>query len=330
MSITRARFIRVRSARSAERGFTLIEVLLTLLIMSGIMLTMTSILTAARTSRDTIHNIQETQLAGPAILDRIERDLRALVVYDRTRELQLRVKDKVNLGFDADALDFVCTTRSLTLHEEEDRFVRASVNEVGYRLRIAPTGDFLELYRREEYGVDDDPFEGGNYLLLHERVRGFDIRCFEKDGPDEEPVDEWGASKNDEHIGLPARIEITLTLELAPRLVNEQLRIVPTDKLIVVYKRVIRFPEGVRLAENDIPVPRIPKLPSANAGNTPGGATPAGGGGIGGNPLTGGNGGRPKPGGNPFENGGGGGGAGGGQNNSGGGGQGGGQAPPPP
>lgn len=271
---------RNQSKSTRASGFTLIEVLLTLLIMSGIMLTMTSILTAARTSRDTIHNIQETQLAGPAILDRIERDLRALTVYDRTRQLQLRIKNKVNLGFDADGLDFVCTTRSLTLHEEEDRFVRASANEVGYRLRIAPTGDFLELYRREEYGVDDDPFEGGNYLLLHERVRGFDIRCFEKDGPDEEPIDEWGASKSDEHIGLPARVEITLTIELAPRLVNEQLRIVPTDKLIVVYKRVIRFPEGVRLAEEDIPVPRIPKPSTATASNPEGG--PTGGGGRGG------------------------------------------------
>jgi prepilin-type N-terminal cleavage/methylation domain-containing protein len=329
MRITRESSSRLRSTNGGERGFTLIEVLLTLLIMSGIMLTMTSILTAARTSRDTIHNIQETQLAGPAILDRIERDLRALTVYDRTRQLQLRIKNKVNLGFDADGLDFVCTTRSLTLHEEEDRFVRASANEVGYRLRIAPTGDFLELYRREEYGVDDDPFEGGNYLLLHERVRGFDIRCFEKDGPDEEPIDEWGATKNDEHIGLPARVEITLTIELAPRLVNEQLRIVPTDKLIVVYKRVIRFPEGVRLAEEDIPVPRIPKPESATAANNAGGA--ATGGGQGGTDLLGGGngrrGGKPPP---VF----GGAGQSGGGTSSGGGQQGGGappgQAPPPP
>src|SRR5262249_15221466 len=57
----------------ARAGFTLVEVLLTLLIMGMIMVSMTQILTAARTSRDTIHNIQETELAGPAILDMIER-----------------------------------------------------------------------------------------------------------------------------------------------------------------------------------------------------------------------------------------------------------------
>ena len=40
---------------------------LTLLIVSGIMLAITQILEVTRISRDTIHNVQETQLAGPAI-----------------------------------------------------------------------------------------------------------------------------------------------------------------------------------------------------------------------------------------------------------------------
>ena len=124
--------------RHARAGFTLIEVLLTLLIMGGIMLSMTQILTAARTSRDTIHNIQETQLAGPAILDLIEHDLRGIFTYDRTRSLQMRVKNRVILGYDADSLDFVTTTDSLSYQQFEERFVRGDVNEVGYRLRPNP------------------------------------------------------------------------------------------------------------------------------------------------------------------------------------------------
>ena len=70
---------------SRRAGFTLMEVILTLLIMGGIMVTITQILTASRQSRDTIHNIQESMLAGPAILERIEEDLRGLLVYDRER-----------------------------------------------------------------------------------------------------------------------------------------------------------------------------------------------------------------------------------------------------
>ena len=65
----------------SRAGFTLIEVLLVLLIMSGILVTISQILSAARTSRDTIHNIRETQLSGPAILDLIEEDLRGIYVF---------------------------------------------------------------------------------------------------------------------------------------------------------------------------------------------------------------------------------------------------------
>jgi len=261
----------VTAHRGNRAGFTLVEVLLVLLIMGGIMLSMTQILTAARTSRDTIHNIQETQNAGPAILDMVERDLRGLTVFDRSRNSHLRIKNRVILGFDADSIDFVTTTDSLVIHEDEDRFIRSDQNEVGYRLRPNPDNDqFLEIYRREAFGVDDDPFEGGAFLYLHDRVKGFDIQCFRKDGQDEEPVNEWNAQEGTDDIGLPARIEITLTLELAPRLVNEQLLVAPIDRRTVVYKRVIRFPEALRPDETAIPVPVIPQTPATSATGQPG------------------------------------------------------------
>jgi prepilin-type N-terminal cleavage/methylation domain-containing protein len=258
-------------------GFTLVEVLLVLMIMGGIMLSMTQILTAARTSRDTIHNIQETQNVGPAILDILERDLRGVLTYDATRMNHLRVKNRVILGFDADSLDFVTTTDSLSIRSEDDRFVRADGNEVGYRLRPSPDNDqLLEIYRREGYAVDDKPFEHGTFLLLHDRVKGFEIQCWAEDGPDAEPVDEWGVAEGDENIGLPARIEISMTLELAPRLVNEQLIVAPIDRRTIVYKRVIRLPESLRRDEEMIPIPVVPRVPAATTTTPPpgGGTTP--------------------------------------------------------
>jgi prepilin-type N-terminal cleavage/methylation domain-containing protein len=261
------------SLARASAGFTLVEVLLTLLIMGMIMVSMTQILTAARTSRDTIHNIQETELAGPAILDMIERDIRGIYTFDRTRQLHFRVKNRVILGFDADSIDFVSTTDSLSLHEEDERFVRADANEVGYRLKQSTTNEqFLELYRREGYGVDDDPFEGGTFMFLHDRVKGFDVQCFAKDGADEQPIDEWNTGRDDQNIGLPARVEITLTLELAPRIVNEQLRIAPIDRRTVTYKRVIRLPESLRTDEDNIPIAKIPQVPKPTGGAGAGGA----------------------------------------------------------
>ncbi len=255
------------SARARKAGFTLVEVLVTLLIVGGIMLALTQILEATRISRDTIHNIQETQLAGPAIMDLIERDLRALSVYDREKTALLRVVDRVATGLDADSLDFVATTDSLVPSEVQDRWVRCDLNEVGYRLRPNPhDDDFLELYRREGFGVDEEPFDGGAFTFLHERVKHFDIKLYEEDGVDAEELDSWNEQGDRE--GLPLRLEIELTLELAPRIAREQLRIAPVDKRTVTYRRVIRLPQALFDALDVSPVPVVPVIrPPDEAGS---------------------------------------------------------------
>jgi len=242
-------------------GFSLVEVLVTLLIVGGIMLAITQLLEAARISRDTIHNIQETQLAGPAIMDLIERDLRAIATYDRPKAELLRVTDRVTNGLDADSIDFVSTTDSLVAVEIDRRFVNHDLNEVGYRLRPNPElDDFLEIYRRESFGLDEEPFDGGAYTFLHDRVKQFDIQVYAEDGIDAEPEDEWGFDGREEELGLPLRLELSLTLELSPRITREQLRIAPINKRTVTYRRVIRFPQTLIDALEIEPVPVVPDL----------------------------------------------------------------------
>lgn len=284
-----------RGTRAA--AFSLIEVMVTLLIVSGIMMAITQLLEAARISRDTIHNIQETQLAGPAIMDLIERDLRGLVAANLDREGLLRIVDRASAGLDSDSLDFITSTDSLVPVPLTDRHVRSSMNEVGYRLRPNPENDdFLEIFRRESFGVDDDPFEGGGFTFLHDRVKQFDIQIYIEDGPDADVYDDW--DPENEESPLPLRLEISLTLELAPRIVREQLRYAPVDRRTVTYTRVVRLPQLLLDALAIAPVPGIPSIldpeeyaqasgqggaggdapmslgggadPNANAGSTPG------------------------------------------------------------
>jgi hypothetical protein len=250
---------------------------------------MLQILNAARTSRDTIHNIQETQLAGPAILDLVERDLRGIFLYDRPKDELLRVKNRVVYGLDADSLDFVCTTDSLSpvLLNQQDRYVRSDYCEVGYRCRPNPADDnFLELYRRESLGVDDEPFDGGTYTFLHDRVKHFDVEVYDEDGPDAQPLETWCATKSDEHTGLPKRIEIELTLELEPRIMREQLEIAPIDKRTVTYKRIVRFPDYLLDSVKAEIKPKIPVInppdENANENGTEAGGPAGGKGGKGG------------------------------------------------
>ncbi len=259
--------------RGARAGFTLAEVLITLLIMAGIMLSITQVLQSARTSRDTIHNLRENQLAGPAILDMMERDLRGMLVYNRARVDHIRVEDRVMLGLDGDSLDFVTTTPNLISWRDGDRYLSSSVNEVGYRLRPRPDqDDFLEIYRREDLGVDDEPFSGGEFSFLHDRVKSFDVQVFDEDGQDAEPYDSWGREGDTEHFGVPARLEITLILENAARVSRERWLPDSAQRRTVTYRRVIRPAEWLRVKQDEMAVAALPPVPSDTPQAGPGGA----------------------------------------------------------
>lgn len=278
----------------AQRGFTLIEILITLLLMAGILLTITQVLTGARKTRDKIHNLQDAQKAGPAILQLMEQDLRALYTHDRDRAFTLRVRDDTLGGADADSIDFVSAVRSLIKYRETDNedFHLAPINEVGYHLRKNPSNDdFMEIYRREDFGVDELPFSGGRYSLLHDRVKGFNIAVYREDGPEAEPEDYWDAEEDLELVGLPARVDLELTIELAPRLTGEQ---IVFDRRTLTYRRTFHFSEIQRSAMSAQVIPSIPSWqppvdePPPGVGD-PGGENGGEGGGAG---QTGGAGGR--------------------------------------
>jgi prepilin-type N-terminal cleavage/methylation domain-containing protein len=264
------------SSIALVRGFTLVEVMVVVLIISGIMLAITSVLDSARVSRDTIHNLEETQLAGPAIMDLHERDIRGMITYAMPLESLVRVKSRVVSGLDADSIDFVTTTDSLAAWDVDRRAATNDYGEVGYRLRPNPDDkDLLEIYRRESFGVDDKPFEGGQYIFLHDRVRHFDIQVYTEDGPDADSIEEWNVNASDpDKMGLPARLQIELTLELAPRIQREQIVFKSADKRTITYRRVIRIPQALRDALAAPPIPEIPKLAAPGAaGSDPNNST---------------------------------------------------------
>lgn len=255
--------LRVSTTRAARGGFTIIEIVVTLLIVGLMLAGISQILTSVRYSRDFVHNVQEMYLAGPAILDLIERDLRGVHTTAIPLEQHLRVENMVIGGEDADRIDFLTTTDSLIWTVEGERGLRADINEVGYCLRTNPNNDdFLEIYRREGFGFDQEPFDEGQYGFLHDRIRQFDVQVFEEDGVDAEPLEEWGTDLDEEQRGLPAWIRITLELELAPRIKTERLKIVPADKRVVTFQRIFRFPEIQRGAQAVQPVPLIPVITS--------------------------------------------------------------------
>ena len=245
-------------------GFTIVEVMIAVAVMSLMLVSILKVLSAVRLTRDRIHNTQETQLAGPIIMDLIREDLQGLHILGRTKDDHLKITDRVQYGLDADRIDFITTTVSREPVWIDGEVRRAQICEVGYVTRPNPDDDeFLELYRREDYGVDDEPFSGGNYTFLSNRVKSFSIEVFMQDGPDEEPLMDWGNPDTieEDHKGLPASVVVSMTLENAPRLLQEQLEFSSTQLMTVTYKRTLRFPEELRQDEDQLAFLAIPTVP---------------------------------------------------------------------
>ncbi len=246
-------------------GFTIIEVMIAVAIMSMMLVTILQVLSAVRLTRDRIHNTQETQMAGPIIMDLITEDLRALHILGRPAAEHLKINDRVLYGLDADRLDFVTTTSSREPLLIDGTMRRSQVCEVGYVTRSNPEDDeFLELFRREDFGVDELAYQGGSYTFLSDRVKAFSIEVFSEDGDEAEVITEWGSDKvaDDTYKGLPASVVISLTLENTPRLLQEQLEFQSTARMTVTYVRTVRFPQSMRRQESEMAFLVIPSLPS--------------------------------------------------------------------
>lgn len=277
-------------------GFTVVEVLLAIMIMGMMFTSITQLMTAAKNARDSVHNMQETQLAGPAVLDMLERDLRGIFTTGLPRSSWLRVTDRVVGGLDADRIDFITSTDSLIARIEDQEYPkRADVNEVGYMLRPNPRNDeFLEVYRREDFGIDEEPFDGGEFTFLSDQVKGFDIEVYFEDGPDVDPLDEWDSGSDDEEqTGLPAAVKLSITIELKPRIDRESLDPEQFRKRTVTYTRWVRLPQDLRFAAGQFPRlaippgPTSPTDPAAGAGDGGEGSATNGGAGSGTTQTTG-------------------------------------------
>jgi len=266
----------IPQVRPERDGFTIVEVLLVTMIMGLMFVSISQLMQMARRTRDRIHNFQETQLAGPAILEMIATDLNGIFTQGRSRGQWVQITDRTVNGLDADRIDFVTTTDTLVVEptfDPDEEPLRADYNEVGFMLRESVENDeFLEIYRREDLGIDDEPFSGGTYTFLSDQVKGFEIEVFEEDGPDSDAVDEWGLDLGgDDTLGFPAYIKMTLTIELKPRIDAESMDFTGADRRTMRYVRYVRFPELLRPEEGAIPRIGLP----------PGTTEPAAGGGAG-------------------------------------------------
>lgn len=193
-----------RHSRAHQRGFTLVEVLLAVGI-AGMLFTMLFMtLDQVVRSRNGMSNLATPYVIGPAILDVISNDLANVYFYDMMENNAFYGSDATLYGREADAISFVTLSKSfapdknlVSMDEyQQNRGRYAFANEVGYALkRQRGNSHFLELWRREDFYVDDAPHAGGEFVEMYDRVHSLSFKYISRNPVGQEGV--GGATQKD-------------------------------------------------------------------------------------------------------------------------------------
>ncbi|MCH2102135.1 MAG: prepilin-type N-terminal cleavage/methylation domain-containing protein [Planctomycetes bacterium] len=246
------------SVRSA--GFTLMEVLVSMFISALIMTAILGSLESTQKAVDSIHNITETERAGPMLVQMFRRDLDRLAVYDAGEYTLLTGESKNLGGVDADRINMIVVGRSVIPHYDPvlDRRTHAPINEVGYWVRNRDgSADFLELYRREDFLVDDEYDRDGSFSMLNDRIISFNLQYYDEPDFDPVPEDQWDSTLEAQ---LPYCIEMFLELEIQPRKSAESRQILGANRARLEFGDLLVIPEPTRFLFRNRMHPVVPGI----------------------------------------------------------------------
>jgi prepilin-type N-terminal cleavage/methylation domain-containing protein len=252
-------------ADGVTTGFTLMEVMVAVTIMSMIMVTIYTTLNTFLKTRDQLEIEAKAARVGPMILDLIESDLRRLWVMNIQDDEIFEGKPRILGGEHADSLVFLSTVDSIATRRINDVEIPSDLAETGYKLRVNPElPDVLELWRRQSFHIDENPLEDGYYERLYDRVISLKFRYLETLDRYAERLDSWDAS---ERHRLPAAVEIDLVVEVVPRYVELS---DDADRTLSYHRAIVLLPESnIAMRVHYLP-------PTFSLANIPGGGGGAG------------------------------------------------------
>lgn len=233
----------------SERGFTLLEVLISVGLLAGLTTIMWVTINNMFETRDRITDQYQRYQVMRVALDRMTTEISS--AYDASaahgaepdaEEKAKRAKKAKKKGGQQQALaqrepvEFGMRGRSDELHFTSFAHTRTTKDErashhaeIGYSIqRTRQDGDLVKsLVRREDTTFDDDITEGGKVYVLIPRIESIEFEYWDPGevelGTQEESargnwVDEWDSSDARQEDRLPYRVRITITLPpLGPR-----------------------------------------------------------------------------------------------------------------
>jgi type II secretion system protein J len=192
------------------RGFTLLEVLISMAILVIIMATLYSAYTTNVEAIQIARQNGEVHQAARIVLDRMTKDIQSALI-------QVSVpSEKINLGLvgedheidgkRADRIDFT-TVAHLPL---TDSGPASDLCEVGYLVEEDSEDNVLVLLRRDSPSVDEDLTKGGTLQEMVRNVLEFNLTYQDSRG---DVSDTWNTLEGRPGSGLPVLIKVRLVLK---------------------------------------------------------------------------------------------------------------------
>lgn len=179
-----------------RRGFTLVELMVTSSMLTLLALAGYAAFAAGVRSSQKARRLGSMVAHAQRALNVMAADIRTAVEHE---DFRLTALDAHYEGLAADTIDFIAP-RSRRAQGEPDAGGRC---EMGYYIDNDPGTDAQWLLRREDFTLDDDPFEGGMVSLVGPFVSELDLSFF--DGL--EWISGW---EDDEQFPLAVRISIVV------------------------------------------------------------------------------------------------------------------------
>jgi prepilin-type N-terminal cleavage/methylation domain-containing protein len=210
----------MRRAPRRERGFTLIELTIAIAMLAVVMALMYQVIGGTIQGRNMVQEDLRKPKVANSILGQVFKDFRYIYWGGLVGDAGFRGKARNINGMDADRVAFITARRTRTVGAEDDgqrsREDRESpLTEVGYACRAhEQNGDWLELWRREDYFVDAKPTEGGYYTLVYDKIRNFRLRYFpipEEHFDNKEGLEDWDSAQKH---GIPYAILLKIEFDI--------------------------------------------------------------------------------------------------------------------
>ena len=193
---------------NVNRGFTLVELLLAVMLLSIMMTIVYGVIISTLKGQKQIETINRSSEIGPGLLAQIRQDLDGAFLPD-AEGVYFVGYNRAGASGDRDRVDFVTSRIAYGADLDEEQPVFHSVNEVGYQVRGSERDAMLGvLYRREDYFLDKEPVVGGRLVELYDRVLHFSVTYY-REG---EWLDSWDGEKL--KGVMPEAVKVDLRLQM--------------------------------------------------------------------------------------------------------------------